>query len=352
MPPPKRVTLKEIARQAGVATGTVSMVLNNNPVVASATRERVQRVIRELGYVYDRGAAQLRNKRTNIVGISICDLLNPYFAEIAAHIEETVGESGRVLVLGNCAESLPRQSRFIHTLREYNVEGLLLMPAVGTPKSDITRVLEWGVPLVQVSRYIPGVATDYAGTDNRRGSALAARHLLALGHRRIGFVGLNSRTTTGRDRFAGFRAALVDAGHAPDPAWVVECAPTRDAGYRGIHTLFESRSSPTAVVCFNDLVAFGVMLGLRHLGVEPGRECSVVGADDVTEAALWQPPLTTVAVDVDGIGRAAGRLLRDRIEQPERPVRRIVLEPRLIVRASCGRPPQSATPTPIRTRAA
>jgi LacI family transcriptional regulator len=328
------------------------MVLNSNPLVADATRERVQRVIRELGYVYDRGAAQLRNKRTNIIGISICDLLNPYFAEIAARIEETVGESGRVLVLGNCGESVPRQSRFIHTLREYNAEGLLLMPAVGTSKSDIAPVLKAGVPLVQVSRYIPGVVTDYAGTDNRRGSALAAQHLLTLGHQRIGFVGLNNRTTTGRDRFAGFRAALVQAGQEPDASRVIECAPTREGGYHGIHSLFESRLSPTAVVCFNDLVAFGVMLGLRHLGVEPGRECSVVGADDVTEAALWQPPLTTVAVDVDGIGRVAGRLLRDRIEQPGRPVQRVLLEPRLIVRASCGRPPQSATPTPIRMRAA
>jgi LacI family transcriptional regulator len=339
--PPKRITLKEIARKAGVATGTVSMVLNDSPRVADTTRAHVQRVLHDVGYIYDRGAGQLRNKRSNIIGVSICDLVNPYFAEVAAGIQETLEKLGRVLVLGNCAESVPRQLRFLETLREYNVEGLLLTPAVGTPKAHVAQLLEWRVPVVQVTRHVPGIATDYVGNDNRLGSQLATQHLLQLGHERIGYIGLNRLSTTGRDRFAGFRAALNDAGHPVAHEWIVECPATREDGYRAICKLFESANPLTAVVCFNDLIAFGVMLGLRRMGLEPGRDCSVVGADDVAEAALWLPPLTTLTVDVNNIGRAAGHLLSERIKDPRRPIGRTILEPRLVVRSSCGAPPRA-----------
>jgi LacI family transcriptional regulator len=336
--PPKRITLKEIARKAGVATGTVSMVLNDSPRVADATRAHVQRVLRDVGYIYDRGAGQLRNKRSNIVGVSICDLTNPYFAEVVAGIQETLEKLGRVLVLGNCAESVLRQLRFLEILREYNVEGLLLTPAVGTPKAHVTQLVEWRVPAVQVTRYVPGTATDYVGNDNRLGSQLATQHLLQLGHERIGYIGLNRLSTTGRERFGGFRSALNDAGHPVVNEWIVECPATREDGYRAICNLYESAKPLTAVVCFNDLIAFGVMLGLRRMGLEPGRDCSVVGADDLAEAALWLPPLTTLAVDVNNIGRAASHLLSERIKEPSRPIGRTILEPRLVVRSSCGVP--------------
>jgi len=335
----KRVTLKEIATRAGVATGTVSMVLNHSPLVAGTTREHVRRVIAELGYVYDRGAAQMRNRRTNIVGVSICNLVNPYFAEIAAGIEQSLEALGRVLFLGNCGESIERQSRFLATLREYNVDGVLLMPAVGTPRKVVAQLREWRIPVVMVSRRVSGAEADFAGNDNRLGAMLATRHLLRLGHERIAFVGLNRRTSTGRDRAAGFRAAMRQAGIDLAPERVVACDASREEGFYAIARLLERGKPPTAVVCFNDLLAFGVMLGLRHLGIEPGRDFSVIGFDDVNEAALWWPPLTTVAVDVDAIGRAAGTLLQDRIDHPERPIEHVVLEPKLVVRSSCGAVP-------------
>lgn len=342
MKPRKRVTLRDIAQRAGVATGTVSMVLNSSPLVADATRARVQRVITQLGYVYDRGAGQMRNKRTNIVGVSICNLANPYFAEITAGIERSLEALGLVLFLGNCAEIVERQSRFLATLREYNVEGVLLMPAIGTPKAAVARLREWRIPVVMVSRSVPGIEVDFAGNDDRQGAIIATRHLIELGHERIAFVGSRRQTSTGRNRTAGFSKAQSDAGHAIASDQIIECNASREDGFNAIIRLFKLKQPPTAVVCFNDLLAFGVMLGLRQLGVEPGRECSVIGFDDVNEAALWLPPLTTVAVDVDAIGRTAGRLVQARIADPGRPVERVALEPRLIVRASCGPAPLAA----------
>ena len=349
MKPRKRVTLKDIAQRAGVATGTVSMVLNESPLISEATRVHVSQVIRDIGYVYNRGAAQMRNKRTNIVGVSICDLLNPYFAQIAAEIEQSLDALGRVVFLCNCRESVDRQARFLNTLREYNVEGVLLMPAIGTPKSAIAQLTEWRIPVVMVSRRVIGTDADFVGNDNKLGTLLATRHLLELGHRRIAFVGYNGRTSTGRERTAGYQAALKAAGIALETSLVIECNASREEGFRAIIELYGRAQPPTAVVCFNDLLAFGVMLGLRHMGYEPGLDCSVTGFDDVDEAALWRPQLTTVAVDVDAIGRAAGRLLRARIEDPQRPIERIAIEPQLVVRASCGPVPRGrSSPAPRR----
>src|SRR3546814_764336 len=207
----KRITLKDVARVAGLSTGTVSMVLNDSPLIAAATKARVQAAIQKLGYVYDRAAGNLRNKRSRIVGVSICNLVNPYFADVTAGLQEALEDLGRVLVLGNCAESVERQLNFLQTLRQYRVEGVLLTPAIGTPADHIHLLREWDLPLVQVTRYVEGVESDYVGNDNRLASMLATQHLLELGHEKIAYLGRNRLTSTGRDRFEGFMAAMKKA---------------------------------------------------------------------------------------------------------------------------------------------
>jgi LacI family transcriptional regulator len=314
----------------------VSMVLNDSPLVAASTKARVQNVMRDLGYVYDRAAGNLRGKHSRIVGVSICNLINPYFADVAAGIQEALEDLGRVLVLGNCAESVPRQLKFLETLRQYRVEGVLLTPAISTPKSHVEQLLERNVPLVQVTRYVAGVASDYVGNDNRLGAMLATRHLLELGHERIAYLGRNRLTSTGRDRYEGFRAAMERAGLDVSDDWVVECPATREDGFRKTVELLQARRAPTAVLCFNDPIAFGAMLGLRSIGLEPGVDCSIVGMDDVSEAALWQPGLTTVSIVRDSIGRSAGKLLMARLEEPDRPFERVIIRPDLVVRSSTG----------------
>jgi len=333
---PKRVSLRDVARTAGVSTGTVSMVLNGKLSVAAKTRAHVQQIIGELGYIYDRSGAQLRTKRTGIVGVSICNLFNPYFAEVTVGIEEALGELGLALVLGHSRESVALQAKFLNTAREHNVEGLIVMPAIGTTRPMVEEMIGWRIPLVLVSRYAKGVATDYAGLDNLSGSVLATEHLLGLGHERIAFVGANARTSTGSERLRGYQTALRAAGKAISAELVRECEATREQGFLAAKDLMARRDPPTAMVCFDDLVAFGVMLGLRKLGLEPGRDCSVVGAGDVAEAALWQPGLTTVAVHSGLIGRAAGELFRKRLQSPDRPAERILLKPELVVRGSSG----------------
>jgi LacI family transcriptional regulator len=171
-----------------------------------------------------------------------------------------------------------------------------------------------------------------------------------LGHKRIGYIGRNRLSTTGHDRFSAYWETLEAASVTATPDRVVECPATREDGFNAIIGLFQKRMPPTAVICFNDMLAFGAMLGLRHLGLEPGRDCSVVGADNTSEAGLWQPGLTTVAVEFDQIGRVSGELLEERVKRPGKPVEKIVLAPKLIVRSSSGPVPAGA-PRSLRGRA-
>ena len=334
----KPVSLRDVARYANVSTGTVSKVLNNNPSVASATRSHVEKVIEELGYVYNRSGAQLRNKRTGIVGVSICNLENPYFAENAVGIERALADLGLALILGHTEESATKQSEFLKTARQHNVEGLILMPALGTTRKMVEEIVGWGIPLVMVSRHVPCLGADYSGCDNPLAGRLATEYLLELGHERIAFVGATTRSSTGKDRLRGYKAALAATGRPANPDLIYACEADREKGYYAVRELLSRKDPPTAIVCFNDLLAFGVMLGLRSLGLEAGKDCSVVGIDNVVEAALWQPGLTTVAVDSRRIGQCAGLLLRQRIADPRRPSENLLLPPKLVVRDSCSTP--------------
>ncbi|MDR2450342.1 MAG: LacI family DNA-binding transcriptional regulator [Candidatus Accumulibacter sp.] len=329
------MSLKDVARHAGVSTGTVSMVLNDNPSVAAKTRSRVRQAIAELGYIYNRSGAQLRKKRKGVVGVSICNLANPYFSEVTVGVNEALSELGFALILGNAGESVDQQAKFLNLAREHSVDGLILMPAVGTRRETIEDILGWRLPLVLVCRYVPGVATDYSGTDNRAGTSAGTKHLLSLGHERIAFVGANPQSTSARNRVRGYRSAMAQAGLKVSPGFVVECESTREHGFIVARQLFDRPGKrPTAIVCFNDLIAFGVMLGLRSMGLEPGSDCSVVGFDDVAEAALWKPGLTTMTSHSCQMGRNAGKLFHKRLESAGQRPERILVEPELIVRDS------------------
>lgn len=336
--PGRKLTLRDLARHAGVSPATVSLVLRKSPLVAEATRERVLTSMRTLGYVYNRGAASLRTKRTHTVGVAINELINPYFAELTAAIERALNRIGYSVFLSNSAEDPVHQDHFIETMREYNADGLIICPAENTTVQSLNHLSQFRVPCVQISRFVEGANIDYAGSDHRRGTFLATEHLISLGHTRIAMIGGNERSSTGIERRQGFVAALEAHGVPFDPAMMVTCSHTREGGSRAIHDLLTRNDPPTAAACYNDLLAFGVMLGLRQLGREPGKDFAVIGCDDVSEAALWHPALTSLAIDTTAMGDAAVQLLLQRMVDPDAERREVVLEPKLVLRASSGAP--------------
>jgi LacI family transcriptional regulator len=333
-----RVTLQVIAERLAVSTATVSLALRDSTVVNDATKRKVQRVAREMGYIYNRSAASLRTSRTNILAVAFHDVSNPYFAEMLSAIDETVRSSGRTILLGTCNESIPRQENVLSSLREYRPDGIIVCPVGGSTEDSLRNIAESGTPIVQIAREIEGLNADFVGSDDRYATELAVEHLVKLGHTLIAYVGGNNGTSNGRQRHAGFVESMVQNGLKADPAMIIAGEGKRLTGLESIPQLLGLLAPPTAIICFNDSVAFGVMHGLQKAGLTPGRDVSVVGCDDVSDAALWVPPLTTIHNQHIEMGRLAAEMMMRRIQDPGQPPRRIMLEPRLVVRETTAPP--------------
>jgi LacI family transcriptional regulator len=332
-----RITLNDIAEHAGVSRATVSLVLRNVPSVAADTRRRVQNSMRVLGYIYNRAAASLRTQRSHAVGLIVSDIANPFFAEVIIAIEHRLDLAGYVTLLGNTSEDPKKEERVWQTMHEFPAAGLLICPT-WRPGNEPNLVP--GVPTVAFARFLSGI--DFVGTDNAAGAEMAVRHLRSIGHQRIAFVGGDPQRSTGRERFRGYVAALQLCGQTVDDSFVIPTPPNRAGGREGLSQLLKLANAPTAALCFNDVVALGAIEALYRHRITPGAHFGIVGFNNVAEAAQSHPGLTTIDTSPANLGEAAADLLLQRIAAPAAPIRRIILEPRLIVRASCGAPGAAA----------
>lgn len=332
----KNITLNDIATALGVSKATVSLAINNDSRVAAKTRRKILNKIEEVGYIYNRGAAGLSTGRSNTVGLAVHDITNPYFTEVCAEIEAILSQNGRIPFLCNTNESLEHQARFIESLIEHRADGLILSPADGTDPQALAPIFNRKLPTVMIARYVEGAKIDFVGNDGILAFKLATEHLINLGHTRIAMVGGGQKTTVSKIRRAGFFAAMEERGLEVDPSLIISCQTNPKGGEEVVKQLLARKDSPTAVVCFTDLVALGVLSALHRLGMVPGRDLAVVGCDDIEEADRGYVQLTTVRVRKGEIGRMAAELLVRRINSPDVPVRHINLKPELVVRKSCG----------------
>ncbi len=331
-----RVTIVDVARRAGVSKSTVSLVLADSVLVAEPTRERVREAMRTLGYVYHRGAASLRAASSDFVGMVISDLTNPFFAELAVGIEDALYKLGFTPILANTNEDPERQAQVLRSLREHNVAGIIMSPARATDAWTLAQQWPSSIPAVITMRRMIGSPLPYVGPDNRRGVRDAVEHQLRLGHRRIAFLGGDDRMTTLLERLGGWRDALNGWGIAADDALVIESAPTRAGGRQAIERALRLTRPPTAVVCYNDIVAMGATRALAERGMVPGRDLAVVGFDDIAEAEHNAPPLTTVSADTRELGKRCAESLLGLIRREDPAGLSYAGVARLVVRESCG----------------
>jgi LacI family transcriptional regulator len=331
-------TLNDVARLAGVSRATVSLVCRDSPLVADATRQRVKEAMQQCGYIYNRTAASLRTSRTHTVGLIVPEISNPVYADILAGIEAALDPLGKLILLASTGESLTRQEHFVQHMLEIKVDGIILSGANGTTVDAVATCMAAGVPLVQVLRQFDTTALDYAGTDNPRGIQAATEHLLRLGHRRIAFLGSSVAVSVNTERQSGYTRALLNAGIAPEVDLMLACPPRYNDAARAALALLKLPSPPTAIVCFNDVIACGATLGIYELGLEPGNQVSVIGFDDIEAAANWRPALTSMSIRAREIGFDAGTLLAEQINGT-RTERKVVLrEAQLVERHSCASP--------------
>ena len=334
-----KVTLADIAYDLGVSTATVSLALRDSPLVAQDTAERVRGRAAEMGYVYNRRAASLRTQRSDIVGVIVRDIINPFFAEMLGAIEAEVGANKQTFLLCNHDDDQGAQDGFVETLVEFGADGVILSPAIGTSAADIERI-ERRLPVVMVARTVEGAervgVPAFTGRD-RAGMRLAVEHLVTLGHRDIALVGGTRRTSTGRERRAGYGEAMEAAGLDPAPRIDVEIPYSRRLGFETAGQLLEGKL-PTAIACCSDTVALGLMAGLHRAGVRAGQDIAVTGYDDIEEAAIAAPALTSVHDGHEEIGRMAARALYEKITGAAVETAPTTVTPRLVVRESCGGP--------------
>jgi LacI family transcriptional regulator len=339
----RRVTFSDIAAAAGVSRATVSLVLHGSPLIAAATRARVEEQLQKQGYVYNRAAADLRRRRSSSVAMVINDLSNPFFAEFAAGIDEALGAAGYVTLLGSTGESVERQQKVLTSLMEHDPAGIILSPAEGSDGQRLLGVIGAHTPTLVFNRDLPQARKivphwDFLALDNRHGARLATAHLLQLGHRRIAFFGGHADSSSCSERRKGYSEALAAAGIVAEPRWLIESAPTRLEAAAQTGALFIRDPAPTAAVCYNDAVALGLMLGLAARGRRPGHDFAVTGFDDIPEADVSMPPLTTVATEPRACGRRAAECVLARIRDTSIPATRMITPVQLVIRASTCAP--------------
>ncbi|MFJ7932664.1 LacI family DNA-binding transcriptional regulator [Peribacillus sp. NPDC096448] len=329
-----RVTLQQVAKHAGVSTSTASLIVRNNPRISEATRKKVLKSMHELGYVYDRIAANLRSQSSDTVGIIITDISNTFFSEFLIGVHDALDEVGYTVLLGTTFDSVAKQDHLLSTMMEHRVGGLILCPVSESSQDTIERLNEIDTPMVLAVRELPGVNSDYVGIDYPEGARIAVDHLLGKGHKRIALLGGIKESSTWIERMEGYREALSRAGLEVDESLVIDSAPTREGGLEAVLKVLDNPDPPTAIFCFSDLIAFGVMQGLMMKGITPGKDIDIVGFDNVPVAEIYHPPLTTISSFPRRIGKEAANLLYQQMEKIEREQQRIILNPELIIRES------------------
>jgi LacI family transcriptional regulator len=332
----KTVNMRDVALRAGVSSGTVSHVLNRPEVVKEATRRRVQQAIDELGFVLNGSARQLRAGRSRSIGLVVADVSNPFFTDIARGAESAAMNAGYALILCNSDASADKEQQYLRVLAEHRVQGILITP-VGPTSRVLRQIRERGTGVILVDRRAQGTDQCSVAVDDVRGGEMAVRHLLELGHTRLGFVNGPRQVRQCADRRRGVLRALTRAGLAA-PTVLKEVESTTvdvQAGEVAATAIMAARPRVSAVFCNNDLMALGLLRGLTRAGARVPDDIAIVGYDDIDFATLAAVPLTSVRQPRYELGRRGTELLLEEADEGEQHRhRRVTFQPELVVRES------------------
>lgn len=302
-------TLEDVARLSGVSTATVSRVLNEPGKVRPETRDKVQAAVRSLGYTPNFGARVLASNRTNTVGAVIPTMENAIFARGLQALQEQLAEANVTLLVATSNYDSGREERQIRTLLGRGIDGLVLI-GEARPPAVYELLARRGVPFVLVWTWRPDSPWHCVGFDNRAAARAMAERVLDLGHRRIAMVaGVTRDNDRALGRVQGVRDALAGRGLTLDRGLLVEAPYRIDAAAEAAHQFLSAANRPTAIICGNDVLAAGAILGLRRMGLRVPDDVSVTGFDNIDLAELLDPPLTTVHVPHNRMGYSAAKML-------------------------------------------
>lgn len=333
------ITIGDVARMANVSKGTVSAVLNNKNTVSEATRKKVLKVIEKLNYRPNQVARSLSSRQTKSIGLVIKEIDNPYFAKVMKGVFDVCVKSGYTVLLGSSELDPEQERQSVETLRNQQVDGLIISPLHGdnTDFTYLAELLRFKYPLVMLEP-VKNFTTNVVDVDNVQAAYSAIKCLIELGHTEIAYFAGPLYSAHSENRLEGFKQALMDHNIPIQKNFILQVGSNIEDGYKAGKNLFSNcESCPTAVFCYNDLVAVGLVDALIEMGFSIPDDISVIGFDDITFCESARIPLTTVHMPTYKIGEAAARLLINQISNREQVLNeRIVLDAHLVKRESCG----------------
>jgi LacI family transcriptional regulator len=329
----RRITIAEVAREAGVSEQTISRVINNKGEISEATRGRVLEVIERLGYRPSSLARSLKTQRSHTIALVVPDVANPFFSEIARGAEDAAHAAGYSLLLGNTVEDPEREVSVLRTLEEKRVDGTVLCSS-RLINGMLDEYCARQPAVVLVNRRRPGANVGSVCVDDAGGAMLAVRHLLNSGRHALSCLSGPPASFSGQERARGYIAALAEAGLSTDPGLIINCQPYLEGGREAASFLLKTRPDIDGILCYNDLVAAGVLQACAELGRRVPDDIAVIGCDDIPLAGMVTPPLTTLHISQQEAGSLAVQLLLQKINGCAEECGEVVLHPQLVVRAS------------------
>ncbi|MBX3010395.1 MAG: LacI family DNA-binding transcriptional regulator [Caldilineaceae bacterium] len=353
----KRPTQADVARLAGVSRATVSYVVNGvdtgRVTLTAETRQRVLAAIQQLGYQPDARAQALRSGGiAKTIGLLLPDLHNPYYWKVAAGVEREAQQAGFDLALYSTALNAEREAHTLQALLQRRIDGLILhLTFPQSARTLLEAFTQRGNPVVILHELLPDFQAALAKLDTvvlkpsyRESAHQLMHHLFSLGHRRIGFLYGVATPAIDSGRLLAYQEALQAMGIAVEDRLIARCGITLADGYQATQRLLQQQPRPTAIVAINDLLAIGALRAIVECGLRVPTDVSLTGFDDIEMAAYLNPPLTTVQYDAIAVGRAAVKLILQRLDEPMRPVQVCYLPTRLLIRQSTGPAPLGSLP--------
>ncbi len=334
------ITIKDIARRAGVAHSTVSRALRDDEAIPARTAQRIKRLAARMGYVPSVVARSLKTSRSRALGLVVTNIADPFLSEVVRGVEEAALDAGYSLLLAASNHDAEREKAILRALAERRADGVIICSS--HVSAERLRELEaFGVPLALINNQVAGDFAHSIYHDDEWGGREVTRHLIGLGHRRIAYLGNAEGGRASADRQAGYRAEMKAAGLRVSRAWCLAGPGGRPpGGAAGAERFLQLYPRPTALFCYNDMMALGALQRLKQAGLRIPADCSVAGFDDVFVAEYADPPLTTFAQPKHQLGREAAELILNLLKHgpPARP-RIKAVRGQLLARASTAPPP-------------
>ncbi len=329
------IKLQDVARHVGVSSATVSRVISNSPGVRPEVRMRVLAAMEELGYQPNRVARSLRVQRSNIIGLIISDIQNPFFITLVRAVEDIASQNHFAVFLCNTDENVEKERLYINLMQAESVAGVIISPSCERD-DPCKKLIEAKVPLVVIDRHMSDVEVDSVVVDNVRGAYKLVDHLISDGHQRIGAVLGTQTVTTGRERLEGYTQALAKHNLPFQPELLRVGMPQDHVGYQLTRELFDLPRPPTALFTGNNLLTVGALRAIQEREMRIPDDIALAAFDGIAWMSIFPPEITRVEQPTYEIGQTAARLLLQRIANRDSPMRQVMLECELVVRQSCA----------------